>query len=107
VYCFPVGIFQGLTMINSYFQKGNIIHLFVLCINKKKSLKIPKVLSEAINRRRIDNRRVWRYERVSDQIPYIEKEQTTRWPKEKVQKDKQRFTKHTHKTKDQITRTPL
>jgi hypothetical protein len=30
----------------------------------------------------------------------IEKEQTTQWPKEKVQKDKQRSTKHTHKTKD-------
>jgi hypothetical protein len=26
---------------------------------------------------------------------------------EKVQKDKQRSTKHTHKTKDQVTRTPL
>jgi hypothetical protein len=32
------------------------------------------------------------------QNPYIE-EQTTQWPKEKVQKDKQRSTKHTHKTK--------
>jgi hypothetical protein len=30
--------------------------------------------------------------------PYIEKEQTTQWPKEKVQKDKQRSTKHTYKT---------
>ena len=27
--------------------------------------------------------------------------------KKKVQKDKQRSTKHTHKTKDRITRTPL
>ena len=27
--------------------------------------------------------------------------------KEKVQKDKQGFTKHTHKTKDQVIRTPL
>ena len=27
--------------------------------------------------------------------------------KEKVQKDKQRSTKHTHKTQDQVTRTPL
>jgi hypothetical protein len=34
-------------------------------------------------------------------------EQTTQWPKEKVQKDKQRFTKHTYKTKDRVTRTPL
>jgi hypothetical protein len=29
------------------------------------------------------------------------------WPKEKVQKDKQRSTKHVHKTKDRVTRTPL
>ena len=27
--------------------------------------------------------------------------------KEKVQKDKQRSTKHTHKTQDRVTRTPL
>jgi hypothetical protein len=42
-----------------------------------------------------------------NQNPYIEEEQTTQWPKEKVQKDKQRSTKHTHKTKDRATRTPL
>ena len=42
-----------------------------------------------------------------NQNPYIEDEQTTQWPKEKVQKDKQRYTKHTHKTKDWVTRTPL
>jgi flagellar motor switch/type III secretory pathway protein FliN len=47
----------------------------------KKSLKIPK-----------------------GQNPYIEEEQTTQWPKEK---DKQRSTKHTHKIKDRVTRTPL
>jgi hypothetical protein len=51
-------------------------------------------------------RRVWRYQR-GNQNPYIEEEQTTQWPKEKVQKDKQRLTKHTYKTKDQVTRTPL
>ena len=41
------------------------------------------------------------------QNPYIEHEQTTQWLKEKVQKDKQRSTKHTHKTKDRVTRTSL
>jgi hypothetical protein len=51
-------------------------------------------------------KRVWRYQR-GNQNPYIEEEQTTQWPKEKVQKDKQRSTKHTHKTKDRVTRTPL
>ena len=33
----------------------------------------------------------------------IEEEQTTQWPKEKVQMDKQRSTKHTYKTKDRVT----
>jgi len=40
-------------------------------------------------------RRVWRYQR-GNQNPYI-KEQKTQWPKEKVQKDKQRTTKDTYK----------
>jgi hypothetical protein len=43
----------------------------------------------------------------ANQNPYIEEEQTTQWPKEKVQKDKKRSTKHTYKTKDRVTRTPL
>jgi hypothetical protein len=33
--------------------------------------------------------------------------QTTQWPKERGQKDKQRSTKHTYKTKDGITRNLL
>ena len=52
-------------------------------------------------------RRVWRYQR-GNQNPYIEEEQTTQWPKEKIQKeDKQRSTKHTHKTKHRVTQTLL
>jgi hypothetical protein len=39
--------------------------------------------------------------------PYIEEEQTTQWPKEKVRKDNQRPTKHAYKTKDRVTQTPL
>ena len=50
----------------------------------KKSLKMPK----------------------GNQNPYIE-EQTIQWPKEQVQEDKQRFTKHTYKTEDRVTWTPL
>ena len=42
-----------------------------------------------------------------NQNPQIEEEQTTQWPKEKVQKDKQLSTKLTYKTKDRVTRTPL
>ena len=33
--------------------------------------------------------------------------QTTQWPKEKGQKDKQRSTKHYTETRDRVTRTPL
>ena len=50
--------------------------------------------------------RVWRYQRDHQNL-YIEEEQTTQWRKEKVQKAKQRSTKHTHKTKDRVTWTPL
>ena len=51
-------------------------------------------------------RRIQRYQR-GKQNPYTEEEQTTQWPRGKVQKDKQRSTKHTHKTKDRATRSPL
>jgi hypothetical protein len=51
-------------------------------------------------------RRVWRYQR-GNQNPYIEEEHTIQWTKDKVRKDKQRSTKHTYKTKDRVTRTPL
>ena len=37
----------------------------------------------------------------------ISKKNRTQWPKEKVQKDKQRSTLHTYKTKDSVTRIPL
>jgi hypothetical protein len=50
--------------------------------------------------------RVWRYQRGTQNL-YIEEAQTTQWPKEKVQKDKKRSTKHTYKINDRVTRTPL
>ena len=40
--------------------------------------------------------------KIPNQNPYIEDEQTKQWPKEKVQKDKQRSTKDTHKTKNRV-----
>ena len=52
------------------------------CLLWKKSVKIPK---------------------RGNPNPCIEEKQTTQWPKEKVQIDKQRSTKNTHKT----DRTPL
>ena len=54
----------------------------------------------------VSGRRVWRYQ-WGNQNTYIEEEQTTEWPKEKVQKNKQRSRKYTHKTTDRVTRTPL
>jgi hypothetical protein len=84
----------------------------------KKSLKIPKRYSEAVilisnishqlqtHRWSVIVRRVWKYHR-GNQNPFIEEEQTKQWPKEKVQKDKQRSTKHTYKTKDRVTQTSI
>ena len=40
-----------------------------------------------------------------NQNPSIEDGETAQCPKEKGQKNKQRSTKHTHKTKDRVTRT--
>ena len=53
-----------------------------------------------------ETRRVWKYQRCN-QNPYIDEEQTAQRPKEKVQEEKQRSTKHTHKTKGRVTRTSL
>jgi hypothetical protein len=58
--------------------------------------KIPKGSSESV---------YLRYQR-GNQNPYIEEEQTTQWPKEKVQKDKERSARYTNKNKDRVTRTP-
>jgi hypothetical protein len=44
---------------------------------------------------------------MGNQNPLIEEEQTTQCPNEKGKKDKQQSTKHAHKTKDRVTRTPL
>jgi hypothetical protein len=41
---------------------------------------------------------------MGNQNPYIEEDQTTQWPREKEQKDKQRSTKHAHKTIFQLYR---
>ena len=51
----------------------------------------------------ISSQKSWGYQK-GNKSPYIEEEQTTQWPKEKGQKDKQRSTKHTHKTKDCINK---
>jgi hypothetical protein len=75
----------SITSIEMYFMSG--ICAFVANLNKKY--------------------KKWKRYQRGNQKPYIEEEQTTQWPKEKVQKDKQRSTKHTYTTKDRVTRTPL
>ena len=79
-------------------------------ISKKNSQhngqKIPKGQSESIYQRRTDNTMAKRYQRGNQNL-YIKEEQATQWTKENVQKDKQRSTKHTCKTEDRVTRTPL
>jgi hypothetical protein len=56
------------------------------CVQYNESSKFKETKS-------IPVRRVWRYQR-GNQNPYIDEEQTTQWPKEKVQQHKQRFTIH-------------
>ena len=73
-----------------------VIHT-ALC-DQVRSDGIPVLLS-VYSRFLLAIRRVWRYQ-MGNQNPYSEEEQTTQWPKEKVQKDKQRSIKHRHKTKD-------
>ena len=78
-------------MMFALYQTNTLNQIFIVLKQQsagrhKKSLKIPK---------------------GGNQNPYIEKEQTTQQPKEKAQQDKQRSTKHTHKTRDRVTRTPL
>jgi hypothetical protein len=52
--------------------------------------------------------RVWRFQSKGAIRNRISKNrQHNAWPKEKVQKNKQRSTKHTYKTKDRVTRIPL
>jgi hypothetical protein len=52
-------------------------------------------------------RRVWRYQREVIRIRISNKNRQHNDQKKKVQKDKRRSTKHTYKTKDRVTRTPL
>jgi len=61
---------------------------------------------ETARKRYFFSGRIWTYQK-GNQNQYIEEEHTPLWSKEKVQKHKQRPTKHTHKTKDRVKRTPL
>jgi hypothetical protein len=66
----------------------HITLLYGNCVTASRNLKVNQLINE-------------------DTKGVIEEEQTTQWPKEKAQKDKQRSTKRTYKSKDRVTRTPL
>jgi hypothetical protein len=97
------------------FTPFGIFKLFILN-NQKRCFQSFSSFDFECTRKRLSQKRVvpttlrirwvWWYQR-GNQNPYIEEEQTTQWPKEKGQKDKQRSTKHTYKTKDRVTRTLL
>ena len=95
------------------FRPCGIVCFFILCFSygcfESWALFIIKIIAN-VKWRTVNNQcffwRVWRYQ-SGNQNPYIAEEQTTQWPKEKLQKDKQRSTKHTHKSKDRAARTPL
>jgi hypothetical protein len=78
----------------------------IVCLQLKCNYRFIRTFSRVyptFDKEVLHARRVWRYQR-GNQNSYIEEE---KWPKEKGQKDKQRSTKHTHKIKDQVARTPL
>jgi uncharacterized ion transporter superfamily protein YfcC len=49
----------------------------------------------------------WKMHYLTIYCTQLIEEQTTQWSKEKVKKDKQRFSKHAYKTKDRVSRTTL
>jgi hypothetical protein len=78
---------------------ANIVH--VRLRQKYSSLKCDLLRCNVMASYNCDCGRVWRYQK-GNQNPYIKEEQTTQWPKENIQKDKQRSTKHTYKSKDRV-----
>jgi hypothetical protein len=66
---------------------------FCKSLTKLKTTEFVSMLLFSHSKYNVGRRRVWRYQR-GNQNSYIEEEQTTQWPKEEVQKDKQRSTKH-------------
>jgi len=83
------------------------IYVFITFIKYDHSQKIgkPNVLKEFRDKKKIGEE----FDDTKGVIKIRKSEQDRRYDgqKEKIQKDKQRSTKHTHKTKDRVTRTPL
>ena len=100
-------IFKDIIILSNFVYKRkhiNICHCITEVWAKLLSIYTLKYFIGCM--RTLLTRRIRRYQR-GNHNPYIKEELTTQWPKENVQKDKQRSTKHTDKTKDRITRAPL
>ena len=80
------------------------VRLLVIISNHMQECRSLPVLSDWIQKSTNTDcyfiRRVWIYQR-GNQNSHIE-EQTTQWPNEKLQKDKQRSTKHTQEPKRKV-----
>jgi hypothetical protein len=101
--CWLLSFYIRLLVFKNFHSRNQ--KLFLICNMKYLEIYITMFMSiKDSNIFKI--RRVWRYQ-IGNQNPYIEEEQATQWPSEKVQKDKQRSTKHIYKTKDRVTRTSL
>jgi hypothetical protein len=97
-------------------EKGNVLRhsmsssiiatVWACCEKMCENINVTSMFTFIVLKPEWTSRRVWRCQRGNQNL-YIDDEPTTQWPKEKVQKDKQRSTKHTHKTNDRVTRTPL
>jgi len=83
--------------------------MLIICLNKMEHLLFQKMLSMTFYVNKFDivimRTGCRRYQR-GNHNPQIEEGQTTQLPNVKGQNDKQRFTKHTYKTKDRLIRTP-
>ena len=109
-------IFFGLNLVSSSHGRGNALRhsmsssiiatVWACCEKMCENINVTSMFIIIVLKPDWTSRRVWRYQRGNQNL-YIDDEPTTQWPKEKVQKDKQRSTKHTHKTNDRVTRTPI
>ena len=91
--CTSIGFLITIVMID--WRLFTMLHIYIYIVHSILSLSFAATY-------------IWKRDKCnrslrSNQNPYIEEEQKT----EKVQKDKQRYTNNTYKTKDRVTLTPL
>jgi len=97
---------QSVLFLLSYWTVFTTKYCVIVSYFTKMYYILVKKINNPSNKCSYLQRRVWINQR-GNQNPYIEEKQTAQLPKEIVQRDKQRSTKHAYKTKDRVTRTPL